>query len=76
MSAGGVRFFLLVGVALGSQLGLGGSQATAQTYSFTFDSSLGPTSSIEFLLSGTQVTGTVAGSGTGILQWRIIVDNE
>ena len=64
------RFFLLVGIALGSQLGLGGSPAMAQIYDFTFDSTFGApssTSSIEFILSGTQVTGTVAGSGTGIL---------
>jgi hypothetical protein len=38
----------------------------AQIYDFTFDSPDG-SGSIEFILSGTQVTGAVAGSGTGIL---------
>jgi hypothetical protein len=71
MRAGAVRFFLLGGIALGSQLGLGGSPAMAQVYDFNFNSSIGggpsSMSSIDFILSGTQVTGTVAGSGTGIL---------
>jgi len=60
------QFFLLAGIALGSQLGLGGSQAMAAIYDFSFDSTLG-SGSIEFDLSGQNVTSTVAGSGTGIL---------
>jgi hypothetical protein len=72
MRPGRVRFFLLVGIALGSQLGLGGSPAMAQQiYDFTFNSSIGGApssmSSIDFILSGTQVIGTVPDSGTGIL---------
>jgi hypothetical protein len=67
----GNRFFLLGGIALGSQLGLGGSPAMAQTYydfSFNTNNSFSPEAgSIEFILSGQNVTGTVAGSGTGIL---------
>ena len=35
------QFFLLAGIALGSQLGLGGSQAMAAIYDFSFDSTLG-----------------------------------
>jgi hypothetical protein len=58
------RFFLLGGIALGSQLGLGASPAMAAIYDFSFNSSLGA-GSIELDLSGQNVTG--AGSGTGIL---------
>jgi hypothetical protein len=70
MRAFGVRFVLLGGIALGSQLGFGGSPAMAQTYyDFTFNTSNPPPGggSIEFILSGQNVIGTVPGSGTGIL---------